>query len=134
MPPPTESRARVGAAVAHRQPDRVPVDFGSTFVSGIHVSCVAALRRHYGLDSVPVKAIDPGQMLGELDAELKRAMGIDTEGVVRRMTRFGFPAEDWKPWRMYDGLEILVPGAFNVTVDDAGDTLMHPEGDRTAPP
>lgn len=128
------SAERVRAAVRHQAPDRVPVDFGSTFVSGIHVSCVAALRRHYGLGTEPVKAIDPGQMLGEVDDALTRAMGIDTVGVVRRMTRFGFPAEEWKPWRMYDGLEILVPGGFVVTVDENGDTLLHPQGDASAPP
>jgi hypothetical protein len=65
---------------------------------------------------------------------LKRAIGIDTDGIKGRMTRFGFPAENWKPWRMYDGLEILVPGGFNVTVDENGDTLMHPQGDISAPP
>lgn len=126
---------RILAALAHQTPDRLPIDFGGTFVSGIHVSCVAALRRYYGLGDAPVKAIDPGQMLGELDDGLKQAMGIDTEGVVRRMTRFGFPTGDWKPWRMYDGLEILVPGGFTVTVDESsGDTLLHPQGDITAPP
>ena len=61
-------------------------------------------------------------------------LGIDTEGVIRRMTRFGFPAEDWKPFRMYDGAEVLVPGQFNVTIDERGDTLMHPLGDRGNPP
>jgi hypothetical protein len=120
--------------LSHRQPDRVPVDFGSTSVSGIHVSCVAALRRHYGLENAPVKAIDPGQMLGEVGEDLKAAMGVDTEGVVRRMTRFGFPAEDWKPFRMYDGTEILVPGGFVYTIDANGDTLLHPQGDPSAPP
>jgi hypothetical protein len=50
------------------------------------------------------------------------------------MTRFGFPAEDWKPFRMYDGAEVLVPGGFNVTIDERGDTLMHPLGDRSNPP
>jgi hypothetical protein len=73
-------------------------------------------------------------MLGEVADDLKLAMGIDTEGVVRRMTRFGFPAVEWKPWRMDDGLEILVPGEFNVTRDENGDTLIHPEGDLNAPP
>jgi hypothetical protein len=132
---PTITRAgRVKAALEHRTPDRVPVDFGGTFVSGIHVSCVAALRRHYGLESGPVRAIDPGQMLGEVAEDLKEAMGIDVEGVFRRMTRFGFPAEEWKLWRMYDGLEVLVPGQFNITVDAQGDTLMYPQGDYSAPP
>lgn len=127
-------RERVLAALAHRQPDRVPVDFGGTFVTGMHVSCVAALREYYGLERGPVKVIDPGQMLGEIGEDLKHALGIDVEGVVRRMSRFAFPVEDWKPYRMYDGLEVLVPGAFNVTLDENGDTLIHPEGDLSAPP
>jgi hypothetical protein len=130
----TASRERVRAALRRREGDRVPVDFGSTFVSGIHVSCVAALRRYYELPEGPVKAIDPGQFLGEIDDDLKRALGIDTEGVFRRMTRFGFPLEGWKPFRMYDGLEVLVPGGFHVTLDANGDTLMHPGGDISLPP
>ena len=128
------SRERVRTALAHDAPDRAPVDFGGTSVTGIHVSAVAALRDHYGLEKRPVKAIDPGQMLGEVDEDLKCALGVDVEGVLRRMTRFGFPAEDWKPYRLPDGLEVLVPGRFNVTVDQDGDILMHPQGDVEAPP
>jgi hypothetical protein len=127
-------KQRVASALAHKPSDRVPIDFGGTFVTGIHVSCVAALRDYYGLEKKPIKAIDPGQMLGEIEEDLKLAMGIDVEGFGRRMNRFGFPNENWKPWRMYDGLEILVPGEFNITTDDNGDTLMHPQGDVTASP
>lgn len=127
------SGERVRIALDHRPPGRVPVDFGGTFVTGIHVSCVAGLRRYYGLDQIPVKVVDPGQMLGEIDEDLKFALGIDTEGIRGRMTRFGFPAESWKAWRMYDGLEVLVPGDFNVTVDANGDTLLYPQGDLCAP-
>ncbi len=130
----TTSRECVRVALAHRQPDRLPVDAGSTTVTGIHVSCVAALRQHFGIGDDPVKVIDPGQMLGEIGGDLKEFLGIDTEGVFRRMTRFGFPLEDWKPWRMYDGLEVLVPSGFTVTVDDDGDTLLYPQGDLSAPP
>ena len=128
------SRERVLCALQHRVPDRIPVDLGATFVTGIHVSCVAALRRHFGFEQKPVKVIDPGQMLGEVEEDLKLALGIDTEGVVRRTTRYGFPAADWKPWRMPDGLDVLVPGRFNVTVSPEGDTLAHPQGDTSAPP
>ncbi len=128
------SRERVAAALSHREPDRVPVDFGGSAVTGIHISCVAALRDYYGLERKPVKAIDPGQMLGEIEEDLKCALGVDVEGVMRRTTRFGFPLENWKLWRMYDGLEILVPGAFNTSLDENGDTLLHPQGDLSAPP
>jgi hypothetical protein len=130
----TSSRERVLCALDHRQPDGIPVDFGGTFVSGIHASCVVALRDYFGLEKKPVKVVDPGQFLGEIDEDLKRALGIDTEGIIRRMTRFGFPAEDWKPFRMYDGTEVLVPGQFHVTIDENGDTLMHPLGDTSNPP
>src|SRR5690349_13370854 len=114
----TASRARICAALEHRLPDRLPIDLGATNVTGVHVSCVAALRRHYGLEGGPVKVIDPGAMLGEIAEDLKRILGIDTEPIRSRMTRFGFAAENWKPWRMYDGLEVLVPGGFAVTIDD----------------
>lgn len=130
----TTSRERVLTALDHRQPDRIPVDFGSTTVTGIHSSCVVALRDYFGLEKKPVKAIDPGQFLGEIDDDLKLAMGIDTARVIRRMTRFGFPAEDWKPFRLYDGTEVLVPGRFNFTTDERGDTLMYPLGDLSNPP
>jgi hypothetical protein len=73
-------------------------------------------------------------MLGEIEEDLKIALGIDVEGITKRTNRFGFPNEDWKPWRMYDGLEILVPGRFHTTVDVNGDTLLHPQGDVAARP
>jgi uroporphyrinogen-III decarboxylase len=112
----------------------LPLDLGSTTVTGIHVSCVAELRNHYGLEKRPVRVIDPGQMLGEVDEELKEILKIDTEPLFRKASRFGFPMEDWKPWRMYDGLEVLVPGGFAVSIDEKGDTLLHPQGDLAAPP
>jgi hypothetical protein len=125
---------RVRQALEHRTPDRVPVDFGATFVSGIHVSCVAGLREHFGFEKKPVRVIDPGQMLGEIEDDLKAALGIDTEGVIRRTNRYGIPNENWKPWRMYDGLEVLVAGQFNPTIDENGDTLMYPLGDTSLSP
>jgi hypothetical protein len=128
------SRERVLTALQHCRPDRLPVDFGGTFVTSIHVSCVAALRDYYGLEKRPVKVLDPGQMLGEIDEELKQVMRIDTEGVVRRKTRFGFPNENWKTWRMEDGLEVLMGEGFQTTRDENGDVLVYPEGDLTAPP
>ncbi len=65
MPGSATSRKCVLEALAHRQPDRLPVDASSTTVTGIHVSCVAALRQHFGIGNGPVKVIDPGQMLGK---------------------------------------------------------------------
>ncbi len=126
-------KRRIVETLAHRQPDRVPIDFGGTAVTGVHVSCVAALRDYFGLPKCPVAVHEPFQMLGRLDEDLKQAMGIDVEGVFPRATMFGFPNQNWKPWN-FNGLEVLVPEKFNTTLDAAGDTLIYPEGDLSAPP
>jgi hypothetical protein len=129
----TASRERLIDALHHRQPDRIPIDFGSTAVTGVHASCVAALRDYYGLEKRPVRIHEPFQMLGYLDDDLQDAMGVDVTGVFSRGTMFGFPAEGWKPWN-FNGLDVLVPGGFNTTTDTNGDTLIYPQGDTTVAP
>ncbi len=130
----TTSRDRVRAALDHRQPDRIPVDFGGTPVTGIHVSVVAGLRDHYGLERRLVKVHEPYQMLGLLDDDLKEAMGVDVDGVVGRETMFGFRNDRWRPWTTPHGLEVLVAEDFRTTVDERGDTLVYPKGNTSVPP
>jgi len=130
---PSLSRQLVLDALAHRQPARVPVDFGATAVTGVHVTCVAALREYYGLEKRLVKVHEPYQMLGLIEDDLQRAMGIDTEGLFRRSTMFGFRNENWKEWN-FNGLDVLVAGGFETTTDEKGDTLIYAQGDRTAAP
>ena len=129
------SRERVAKALAHEQPDHVPMDIGSTAVTGIHVSALTRLRDAVlGGGRGPVKVIEPYQMLGEVDAELRAALGIDVVGLMTRKTMFGFENRDWKPFTLFDGTEVLVPGQFNITVETNGDYLLYPEGDTSVPP
>jgi len=129
------SRERLIAALEHRQPDRVPVDFGGTSVTGIHVSAVSRLRQAVlGEKNYRVKVIEPYQMLGEIDDTLREALGIDVVGLPPRRTMFGFPNEGWKPLTLFDGTEVLVPEKFNITTNEAGDWLIYPEGDTSVPP
>jgi hypothetical protein len=116
-----KSSERLIETLNHKQPDRIPIDFGGTAVTGVHVSCVAALRDYYGLEKRPVRVHEPYQMLGMVDDDLSAAMGLDVVGLFGRNTMFGFPADNWKPW-LFNGLEVLVPGNFNVTIDAKGDT------------
>ncbi|MGZ5438408.1 MAG: uroporphyrinogen decarboxylase family protein, partial [Candidatus Aminicenantales bacterium] len=127
-------RERLDAALAHRQPDRIPVDFNGTAVTGLHVKCVIGLREHYGLDRRLVKVHEPYQMLGWIDDDLQSVLGIDVEGVYGPDTMFGYRNENWTPWRMDDGTEVLMSGNFKTTKDDNDDTLVYPGGDRSAPP
>lgn len=129
----SKRRQRVVDALNHRQTDGVPIDFGGTAVTGMHVTCVAALRDYYGLEKRPVRVHEPYQMLGMIDADLREALGIDVIGIFPRNTMFGFATENWKSWKFHD-LEVLVPGDFNVSTDANGDTLIYPEGDMTVAP
>lgn len=126
------SKQRLRTALDHRQPDRVPLDFGSSFITGIHCSVVENLRRHYDLTPGPVRVCDPYQMLGLVEDDLREAMGIDTTPVFPNRTIFGFVNENWKPWRAPWGQELLVSEHFQVD-EDANGTYIYPEGDRRAP-
>ncbi len=130
------SRERVQAALEHRQPDRVPIDFGATAVTGISASAVYKLRVALGLHKPGerVKVIEPYQMLGEVDDALAARLGADCVELGARKTLFGFENVGWKPWTLHDGTPVWVPEAFNTTPEPNGDILMYPEGDRSAPP
>ncbi len=130
------ARERVRAALAHREPDKVPMDFGATVVTGIAAGILYRLRQELGLDAPgePVKVVEPYQMLGEVGADLREALGIDTAGVAGSRNLFGFENKDWKPWRLFDGTPVLVPGRFNTEPEQDGSILMYPEGDHAAPP
>ncbi|MCX7597835.1 MAG: methyltransferase [Armatimonadetes bacterium] len=129
------ARERLEATLNHCQPDRVCVDFGSTAVTGMHASAVSRLRRAVlGDPDFRVKVIEPYQMLGEIDDELRAALGIDVVGILGRKNLFGFENRDWKPFDLFDGTPVLVPGHFNVREDENGDLLIYPEGDLTARP
>jgi hypothetical protein len=132
--PALHSRDRVLTSLSHRQPDRVPIDLGGAPVTGLHVSCVAELRDYFGLEKRLVQVYEPYQMLGVVDEDLQKAMGVDVERVSRPKTFFGFRNRDWRPWRMPDGLEVLVSEEFRTTTDTKGDILIHPQGDLSAPP
>jgi hypothetical protein len=128
------SKERLQAALNHRQPDVIPVDFGGTAVTGVHVSVIAGLRDHYGLQSRLVKAHEPYQMLGLIEEDLKQVLGIDVEGVYTPETMFGYRNENWRSWKMDIGLEVLVPEGFKITKQPNGDTLVYPKGDLSVPP
>lgn len=130
------ARERIRTALAHQEPDRVPLDLGSSPTTGMHVSSVYLLRQALHLDppGTPVKVTEPYQMLGEIAPDLMDALGVDVVGLGNPNTMFGFPLGGWKPWTFFDGTPVLVPGDFNTQPEPNGDILMYPEGDTTAQP
>ncbi len=127
-------RERILRAIEHKDPGGVPIDFGGTMVTGMHVLCVEKLRDHYGLEKRPVKAFEPYQMLGEIEEDLLDVLGADTAILAPPRTMFGFRNENWKEWKAPWGQELLVSEHFQTTKRDNGDVLIYPQGDSSAPP
>lgn len=98
----SKSKERVLQALNHQNSDCIPVDFGSTAVTGIHCRIVEALRHYYGLESKPVKIVDAFQMLGEVDEELAELIGVDCIGIGSAKDIFGLDItrlhEQITPW------------------------------------
>ena len=64
------SRERVRAAFEHRQPDKVPVDFGGMCCSMINAIVLKDLRAYYGLEYRPPKINDMSTMTAFVEPEL----------------------------------------------------------------
>ena len=128
------SRERVIRSIHHEEPDRVPLDLGSTLVTGIQASLYAKLKKKLGITGGEVRVYDPFQMLAEVEEEVKKRLGVDTYGIQLPVNIFGYRNENWKPFTMFDGTEVFISGNFKYDVLDNGDIVQYPKGDRNAPP
>lgn len=126
------NRKKVIDALEHRE-GTLPIDFGSTAVTGMHISVVEKLRSYFGLPDEPVKVIEPYQMLGYIDEQLREVLKIDTVGVPTENTIFGFPLGGEKEWMTPWGQKVLVPDAFEITENEK-EVFVYPQSDRTAAP
>ncbi len=127
------SRERVMKALNFEEPDRVPLDLGGTIMTGIMAHALHGLREELGLEKHPLKVYEVFQMLGEVEADVVEALGVDVLPVEPLIQFFGLKRERYKPWRLFDGTPVLVPGDFEVEVDERGDFLLR-EGGRPEEP
>ncbi|MEN3185867.1 MAG: uroporphyrinogen decarboxylase family protein [Atribacterota bacterium] len=129
-------RERIIRALNHEETDKLPVDLGSTMITGIHVSSLHKIKVALGLIAPedPVKVVDPYQMLGEVDNALREVLGIDTVPLMPQANFFGYRNENWKPWTFFDGTPLLVPEKFNTVPEAHGDICQYPQGDMSCAP
>lgn len=73
-------RERVLAALAHEQPDRVPLDLGSTRDSSIVVEAYEPLKAHFGVTEENV-LISRMMCVVDVNEAILQALDIDTRGV-----------------------------------------------------
>ena len=67
------SRERVLAALAHQETDRIPIDLGMHFSTGISAFAYWNLRQHLGLSTEEVQVPDAFQLLARVEESILRA-------------------------------------------------------------
>ena len=76
----------------HKEPDRVPVDMGSTTSSGISGIAYSNLTKHLGLNHNPTRIYDVVQQLAQPSEEILNVLGIDVVDIGRT---FNSADSDW---------------------------------------
>lgn len=104
------SRERVLAAIAHKQPDQVPVDLGSTPSSGISAIAYSNLLKAIGRTDLPVQIYDVVQQLAQPDMSIIDRFGIDVLDIGRA---FNTEEKDWHETILANGDKAFYPIHFN---------------------
>jgi uroporphyrinogen decarboxylase len=73
-------RERVLAALSHREPDRVPIDLGSTWISTTTIPFYEQLKSHFGVDR-PTRLMERNMQVCHIDEEILQRLSVDTRFV-----------------------------------------------------
>jgi uroporphyrinogen decarboxylase len=119
-------RERLLTALEHQEPDRVPMDLGSTRDSSIVTGAYDRLKTHFGVEG-PTTLLSRMMQVAAVDEAVLEALDIDARGVFPA----GPPDEELGPDRYRDewGVErVRPPGALyydQKTSPLAGDITLH---------
>ena len=113
-------RDRVLKALSHKEPDRVPIDFGGTGDSTISAMGYQALRKRLGLDPGVTRVQDVSQYSAVIEEDVRRALGVDT------MPVFDEP-EEWRTGTLPDGAPAQFPARFRPQLQDDGSQVVFDE-------
>lgn len=118
------SRDRLLLSLNHKQPDRIPVDLGSSTVTGISATAYINLKKHLKIDS-PTRVFDVVQQLANVDMEIIDLFGVDALDI----NRLSAEHDDWYQVELANGSKAEYPGWFRpVKAEDGSWNTFDSEG------
>src|SRR5512143_425536 len=116
-------RERVLAAIAHHEPDRVPIDLGGMRSTGITAIAYSRLKRHLGVHSGHTRVYDVVQPLALPEPEILEFAGSDVVDLGRAWLT---EDSDWRDWTLPDGTPAQLPAYVRFEPDDGGWVVRGP--------
>ena len=101
------SRERILSAINHIQPDKVPVDLGSSTVTGISAIAYNRLKHHLNVES-STRVFDVVQQLANVDMKVIDKLGVDALDINRVSTE----GNEWYDVELSDGSKAQYPSWF----------------------
>lgn len=75
---------RISVSLNHKEPDRIPLDLGSTKMTGINIKAYKNFIEYKGWDGLDQdpEILDPVQQLAFMPDEVLKRLGVDTRGLM----------------------------------------------------
>ena len=118
------SRERILKTIDHKTPDRIPVDFGASTVTGISAIAYNKLKSKLGLQT-PTRVFDVVQQLAMIDPKITDQFGSDAVDI----NILFVDDREWYPVELGDGSPGEYPDWFRPERDPDGSSFLRdPEG------
>jgi len=109
------SNDRLLLSINHKQPDKVPIDLGSSTVTGISAIAYNNLKKYLKIEKT-TRVFDVVQQLANVDMEIIDLFGVD----VLDINRLSIENDDWYEVSLTDGSKAEYPTWFRPTKADDG--------------
>jgi len=115
------SRERVLCAIAHGEPDKVPIDLGAMRSTGITAVAYGYLKKYLGLSAGSTDVYDVVQQLAQPEDPILDYFEADVIDIGRA---FLTADEDWKDFTLPDGSAAKIPTYAGFEPDGSGGWLV----------
>jgi uroporphyrinogen decarboxylase len=119
-------RERVLRTIAHREPDRIPVDLGGMRSTGITAIAYGRLKKHLGITAGRTQVYDVVQQLAQPEQSILDFSGSDVVDLGRA---FLDREDDWQPFTLPDGSDAFIPAPFRWKADHGGWLALGEDGE-----